>query len=290
MNLKAFPFYSSLQQQSRYTVPNAVDAAPLYAPNNRLLPFTIVKPTDGKLIDCFNIYHSTGQLAHSIPGNQVAYESFSAPDGNDYVFYYGATLPVTLNCGSYYAEVLGWYSEVFSVVPDLSQLLKIEWRNDTNIAGVLYQTGFIQRCYLNTELSEPETKTEDEGAEDGYGNFVPTLVKLQRFLKFEAGLLAPFLADALQALPLHNNVTVGSYTKVKEITAKPDYPVDGYGMLAVISIEFAESEPIISKVCQEPLVLTSHNVAGYSPALWRCDPTDPTPDWQPTGNFECIQG
>ena len=96
------------------------------------------------------------------------------------VIVYPSLLPFAIDTpdGIYYARMTDgvnvWYSEMFTIVGDLSGYLKIEWYDVENFvfdAGqIVYQNPkFHNVLYLCTELGKPEYTFEEEGeTRDGY--------------------------------------------------------------------------------------------------------------------------
>jgi hypothetical protein len=287
MNLYAFPFYASIDQQSRKKNGCLAFAdSVLYMANNRFLPFVIRKPADNKLIDCINIYTSDDQFYGRLMGNEISYQYFTS-GGFDYIMYFGGVLQQTLPCGEYYLEIQGFYSEVFRVLDSMGGLVKLEWKNKGNVGEVLYQAGFMQRLWLDTTVSEPDYKYDIEGADNEANEFIATSQTVKKMLKVQTDLLPPFLMDALAALRLHDTVTFDSY-KAKEIEFKPGWPADASGCLGTASIEFLASDPVATALCNEPLVLVETNTSAYSPKTWLCGSNDTTPNWQATGASRCL--
>lgn len=80
--------------------------------------------------------------------------------------------------GQYYAElsdgVETWYSEIFTVVQDTSNLLKVEWYDIENFVfdagAIVYRNpSYKNVLYLCTELGKPDYEFEEEGEDrDGY--------------------------------------------------------------------------------------------------------------------------
>jgi hypothetical protein len=287
MNLYAFPFYSTKEQQSRHVSGCLAFEDPvLYAANNRFLPFAIKKPADGKLIDCINIYTSDDQFYGRILGNQISYKYYTA-GGFDYMMYFGGALQQVLPCGDYYLEIQGYYSEVFRVLNSMKGLVKLEWKNKGDIGGVLYQAGFVQRLWLDTVISEPAYKYEDEGADNEANEFIATIRTVKKTLKVQTDLLPPFMMDALASLKLHDTVSFDQH-QAKEISFKADWPEEASGCLGTAEIDFLSSDPISMKLCEEAVVLSETATAGYAPQTWLCGDDSPAAQWQETGASRCL--
>lgn len=287
MNLFSFPFYESLNKQSRFHQAGKAINFPLYSPRNRFLPFQITKPADGQLIDCIKVMNLDDDLVLKIEPADVNYKMFS-DSSKDYIFYFGGIIDgMNLPCGEYYLVVGAFVSEVFTAA-DVDGFVLLEWKHVANVLPVIYQTGFVQRLYLDSPISEPAYPTKLEEEEDGYGNAIPTLTTVAKRFIIEAMLAPEFLVDALAGLVLHSSVKIGPYDEVKSIQIEPEWLVEGY--FARVQIQFNESELIISRNCNVALGLLEVNQAGYIPKPWECgDDSDKTPYWQDTGEIRCIK-
>jgi len=86
----------------------------------------------------------------------------------------------------------------------------LEWYNTCDMADILYQDGFRQRLLLDdirmaAALSEPNYLTQEEGVENGEGEFIPTFQTLEKRHQFSF-IATEYMLDALTLLPLHDSV------------------------------------------------------------------------------------
>jgi hypothetical protein len=289
MNVFAFPFYDQTEKQSRFnSLCSKVNAFALYSPPNRFLPFMIKKPKDGQLVDCVKVYSTNDEiLITTIPFESFTYKMYS-DSAYDYIFYYGAIIEdLNLECGEYYLNVSGYWSEVFTVVDDVSRLLKIEWFHDSQVGEAIYQNGFYQRLYLDTILADPKYKIEQEGDENGEGEFVPTFTRVVKKYRLESLLLPEFLVDVLHSMAAHSHVTIGNLVDVQQIEADVDWLVSGSA--ATVELSFQEANSVFAKNCSDPLQLVEVDQAGYEIKPWLCgDPGYNNPYWQNTGEERCV--
>lgn len=137
----------------------------------------IVRP-----VEMLKIYTKTGELVGDYSGRidelGFAVKPFVA-EGYD-VIVYGGQLPAffQMENGQYYVElgdgVQTWYSEVFTVVNDISGYLKLEWWDIEDFrmdAGTIVyeQPGFKNVLYLCSDIAKPEYEFSEEIIErDGY--------------------------------------------------------------------------------------------------------------------------
>ena len=137
----------------------------------------IVRP-----VETLKIYTKTGELVGDYSGriNELGFavKPFVA-DGYDVIVYAGQ-LPAfpQMENGQYYVElgdgVQTWYSEVFTVVNDISGYLKLEWWDIEDFrmdAGTIVyeQPAFKNVLYLCSDIAKPEYDFSEEIIErDGY--------------------------------------------------------------------------------------------------------------------------
>lgn len=285
MNIFAFPFYNKRNKQVRFTTCAAAASGALIGPKERWLPFMLTLPKTGEGIDCVNIWNVDDTLFSYVTPDKFQFDLYS--DGIvDYIFYYGGKVAgLNLPCGQqFYLEVKGFFSEVFQVVDNLCDYLKIEWKHKLPVGPAIYQTGFVNRLYVDAIIAEPIYKLEEEGDEDGYGVFLPTRSRLEKTFKFDITPLPEFLVDALAAAPLHNSIIIGSHNLCREVKISPDWDKAGSsGCSAVISVEFNEDYPVEADYCGNPAAISAVDLTNYVPKTWLCSGApNPTPNWVAT--------
>lgn len=145
-----------------------------------MLPFQVMRPHRDNALAVFQIYTKDNQLvgdySNRISEMGFAIKSFIAYD----VIVFAGQLPIftQMDNGQYYA-VLGdgvqtWYSEIFTVVNDITGYLKLEWwdvEDFTMDAGtiVYQQPAFKNVLYLCSDIAKPDYNfTEDVIERDGY--------------------------------------------------------------------------------------------------------------------------
>jgi hypothetical protein len=160
---------------------------------------------------------------------------------DEYLTYKGNSLSLTLPGGCYYAKITkgaeSWYSETFKVYDSVSEFLKLQWWNDSDIAPLMYQTGLQVFCYLDTYAEAIPPELTEEGDSNGEGEFVPTLQRIVHKHKIET--FAPdYLLDALTSMQVHDNVVVSDTTDssaVERVKVTADY---GENFAGSCKIEF----------------------------------------------------
>lgn len=181
-NISVLPWYTSIEQQNHRKSYAYGTIYPLFTPKRTLLPFQIMRNTSSRDITGAQLYDKNGVLFADITtalketGLQIVPFASLGYD----VIVYPSLLPFAIDTpdGIYYARMTDgvnvWYSEMFTIVGDLSGYLKIEWYDVENFvfdAGqIVYQNPkFHNVLYLSTELGKPEYTFEEEGeTRDGY--------------------------------------------------------------------------------------------------------------------------
>lgn len=221
-NLSVLPFYDSIEKQNHRKTYAYGEVYPLYCPTGRILPFQFMTE---------HITNNVPQDIHirDMQGNNVA--SILTPllegglrctqyasDGYD-IYSYPDLMPFNINLqeGRYYIAMRTtagiFYSEVFTVVSDISPYLKIEWRNlDDLIADnwrIQYSSGayqFTNKLYINTQVGKPDYVFEETGENrDGY--FFAEKMISEKTYKFV--FLAPeYLCDVMRFIRMADIVKI----------------------------------------------------------------------------------
>ena len=218
-NISVLPWYTSIEQQNHRKSYAYGTIYPLFTPKRTLLPFQIMRNTSSRDITRAQLYDKNGVLFADITtalketGLQIVPFASLGYD----VIVYPSLLPFAIDTpdGIYYARMTDgvnvWYSEMFTIVGDLSGYLKIEWYDVENFvfdAGqIVYQNPkFHNVLYLSTELGKPEYTFEEEGeTRDGY--FFPEKQISEKTYRCMA--LAPeYLCDVMRFIRMSDKVFV----------------------------------------------------------------------------------
>lgn len=287
MNLLALPFYASRASQLHRSRCREYGTQ-LVAPPNRFLPFLVAKPATGQGLDCVIVFNAdTDTIVTTILPASVAVSVYT--DGTtDYYIYYGSLVTgLALACGRYFLDVKGYFSEVFTVVDNADSLLKIEWKNSADIAGLPYSLGFMQRLYLDAAVSTPSYPYREEGEKDGSGEFVALSRTLTKTWNFDTRLLPEFLLDVLQSLTLHDAVTIGAHPAVINLKGKVTASTADE-CASIAQIEFSDP-PINASHCAPPLTWLPVDTREYVPKPWLCSiVATSAPFWENTGTVRCV--
>lgn len=259
-NTSVLPWYTNKNEQNHRKSYAYGQTYPLFAPADMLLPFQIMRPTRGNSITRINLYDKTGKLVEDVTqkmidaGLQIVR---FASDGYD-VIVYPANFPLAINQfdGIYYMTmtdgVQTWFSEMFTVVQDVSAYLKIEWYDEENLvfdAGqIVYNNpSFRNRLYLCTELGKPDYEFEEEG-EERDGLFFPTKQISEK--TYKCTILAPeYLCDVMRFIRMADYVRItDKYGRVYDCDTfliTPKWQTQGD--LASVEIEFT-TNTVVKKI------------------------------------------
>lgn len=259
-NISVLPWYTSIEQQNHRKSYAYGTIYPLFTPKRTLLPFQIMRNTSSRNITGAQLYDKNGVLFADITtalketGLQIVPFASLGYD----VIVYPSLLPFAIDTpdGIYYARMTDgvnvWYSEMFTIVGDLSGYLKIEWYDVENFvfdAGqIVYQNPkFNNVLYLCTELGKPEYTFEEEGeTRDGY--FFPEKQISEKTYRCMA--LAPeYLCDVMRFIRMSDKVFVtdkyGRQYDCDTFLITPKWQTQGD--LASVEIEF-ETATVAKKI------------------------------------------
>lgn len=260
-NFSVLPFYTDIRMQNHRKGYAFGNIYPLITPANFILPFQILVPYtkapsfyDIQLMDKNGNKVSTITTAMKDTGLQFV----PLTDYDCGVIIYPGDLPMAINAmdGIYYLQLYDnkntYYSEMFTVVHDVSGCLKIEWWDVENMvtdAGIIVYDNpkFKNRLYLNTELGKPEYTFEEDGeTRDGY--FFPEKQISEKTYKCTA--LAPeYLCDVMRFIRMADYVVVtdkfGQTYNCDTFLITPKWQTQGD--LASVEIEF-ETATVAKKI------------------------------------------
>lgn len=259
-NISVLPWYTSIEQQNHRKSYAYGTIYPLFTPKRTLLPFQIMRNTSSRNITGAQLYDKNGVLFADITtalketGLQIVPFASLGYD----VIVYPSLLPFAIDTpdGIYYARMTDgvnvWYSEMFTIVGDLSGYLKIEWYDVENFvfdAGqIVYQNPkFHNVLYLCTELGKPEYTFEEEG-ETREGYFFPEKQISEKTYRCMA--LAPeYLCDVMRFIRMSDKVFVtdkyGRQYDCDTFLITPKWQTQGD--LASVEIEF-ETATVAKKI------------------------------------------
>lgn len=258
-NLSVLPFYTDLNEQDWRKSYAYGDVYPLFAQAGYLLPFQIVRVHRLDTVSNVSLYKKDGTLVADITNAMVEAGLSIIPFSTlDYdVILYPAIFPIgNMFDGQHYISLTDgietWYSEVFTIVQDVSPYLKLEWYNDENIIYyggqcVFNNPRFHNFLYFATEVGKPEYIFEEEGeSRDGY--FFPAKQLSEKRYKFT--ILAPeYLCDVMRIIRMCDHVRVtdkyGRNYDCEMFLITPEWQEQGN--IANVVVEF-ETDTVVKKI------------------------------------------
>lgn len=251
-NISVLPFVTSLEQQSHRRSYAYGAIYPIYVPKNMLLPFQIVRPTHS-ITTIYEVYlfKADGTNVGSIKQEMLdaglmvkRYQSY----GYD-VIIFPAIVPMNAlsDIGQYFirlADSTGYYySDVFTVVDDITSYLKIRWYNEEDVyyrGGLICYKNpkFINTLYLDTQLGKPEYPFTEE-SEERDGLLFPIKMFTEKTYKFTC-LASEAMCDAMRLIRMADYVQVtdgyGNQYEADQFLFTPSWQTQGD--LAQVECEF----------------------------------------------------
>lgn len=254
-NLNVLAFYDSVSEQNHRKTFAYGNVYPLVCPVDKLLPFALKRDTIANPISVCNLINLKTGISENILAaatsnglSVVVYDEF------DLIVNYSTGTALGMIEGQYYLEISDgvntWFSDVFNVVSDLTNFIKIEYWDFVDFvtpdAVIPYGTEFRNWFYVKSEIGKPEYPFAEELEERDGRKYFEKQISEKRF-RFE--FLAPeFLCDAVRIVRMHDNVLIYEKGKVygaEEILFTPEFQEQGD--LAVVQVEF-ETSFVIKKL------------------------------------------
>lgn len=260
-NLSVLPWYTSIDEQNHRKSYAYGQVYPLFCQAGMLLPFQIIRPNRNNSISRVRLYSFDGTMVATLTSAMIdlGLQIVKFPTLGYDVILYPAILPIsspTMMDGRYYMTlydgVTEWYSEVFTVVQDITPYLKIEWYDEHNLqfegGQIIYDTPrFHNFLYFATELGKPDyTFTEEGEQRDGY--YFPEKQLSEK--TYKCTVMAPeYLCDVMRLIRLSDYVRVtdkyGRVYDCDQFLITPKWETQGD--LASVEIEF-ETATVVKKI------------------------------------------
>lgn len=259
-NFSVLPWYTSIQYQDARKWWNYGKIFPLFTPAGKMLPFQIIRTHRETLtISSFIVYTAqgvqVGDFTQDIIDAGITIKQF--PDAGLDVIVFPGRFPVfsQMENGQYYAKIADgtetWYSEIFTVVNDISPYLKIEWWDKEDFVtdgGTVVYTNpeFHNLLYLDSDIAKPEYVFEEDGeTRDGY--FFPTKQISEKKYRFSF-FASEYLLDVIRLIRLSDYVYItynGKTYAADSFLITPDW--EDNGDVAVVDAEF-ETQTVAKKL------------------------------------------
>lgn len=263
-NISPLPWYTDIAEQQHRLSYSYGEVYPLYTLANTMLPFQIIRAHRSNGIQSIVLYTADGKQSWEVTtevGRFIQIHQF-ADYGYD-VIIFGGRLPVFNNqlSGQYYATISDgaqtWWSEVWTVVQDITPYLRIEWYDYDDFVfdggRICYkQAGFHNELYFASEIGKPEYTFNEEGENrDGY--FFPEKQISEKTYKFT--ILAPeYLCDVMRFIRMADVVVIrdkyGRIYNCDTFLMTPKWQTQGN--LASVEVEF-ETDTVAKKIMMRPV-------------------------------------
>ena len=251
-NLSVLPWYSGLSEQNarKWWIYGRV--YPLFTPMGYVLPFQLMFPHVEGVFGCAislwdaNTNTYLDDITPGLTDTGLTVKQF-ASRGYDVLVYPGM-LPALIDVpiGRYYLvatiDDVDYYSEIFTIVSDITPYLKITWWDVDDFvmdAGTIVYTNpdFKNVLYLQSDLAKPEYPFEEEGeTRDGY--FYPIKLISEKRYRFSF-LASEYLLDVMRFIRMSDFAEIeyhGQRYSLDTFLITPDW--ESNGDVAAVDAEF----------------------------------------------------
>lgn len=252
-NFNILPWYTSLEKLNSKKWYAFGQTWPLICPNDSILPFQFVVPgvitsvSAITLITPDNFVTNTSVQPVIITNEKAGYSIIMVHPGI-------TSLGTTLKVGQYRAQlVIGldtFYSEMFTVVDNISDYIKLTYWNDENLyyngGEVNYSNNFKYTMYICSTIGKPEYEFEEELTKRAGYKFLESQTS-NKIYKFN--FVAPeFICDAMRLIRLSDYIKLeydGDSYNALSFSYEPKWETQGD--LASVDVEF-DTDAIIQKL------------------------------------------
>lgn len=269
----AFPWYDKKEKQHRFRENvEGTCGYKLISPNNGLLPFQLRVETGLARPTAMAIWSLCDEQVMDLTNNIPLLQAKTTEKGIN-AYYNGeamqfkaGTRPATnleIPEGTYYATLSfasgeTYYSEVFTVVKDLSQYMRIEYSNSCDIDPIIYKDNSWKNIlYLDTFVHVAEPEIEEDGERDGSDQLIPTYQKLT--VKYRFSVTVPdFVKIAITSMQMHDNVAMTSSNairsgKIDRMTTAST--VESGGAYSTVDVIMEQLLMMKQSCCEEMVIL-----------------------------------
>lgn len=257
-NFNILAWYDSIDQQNHRKSYVYGSIWGLIAPDNSILPFQFVSPGSLGNVTSIVVKSLNSNKSIDLTGKlDIQVTNHTDDDNNAYsiVMHKGnSIISPKLSEGRHYIVLKQgtktWYSEVFTVVSNISCYIKLEYWDNDNLyfkgGHIDYTSGFKFVCYLSTKIGKPSYPFEEELTErDGY-KFIEKQTSSKVYnMTFNA---PEFMCDALRLVRMCDNINITSDGKVyRALSFSVDVDWEDYGDVAAVDAEF-ETDTVVTKI------------------------------------------
>ncbi len=143
-------------------------------------------------------------------------------------------------------------SEILVIRQYSEKYLTINFQNSCDIGDMMYEAGFEQTMFLNSEPMEQTYPTKEEGQENGEGKFVRTFARQVKKYNCKAGSFPDYMIDVFNRMKLYDDIelidTVGNVNQVHNLEAEHEWLPPGK-YYANINLTFDYDEAVVVMAC-----------------------------------------
>lgn len=186
-----------------------------------------------------------------------------AVTGDFYFQYKGTALDADLPCGRYYLKITMnnakiYYSEWFQVedvydkITYSSKYLIFTFTNSYDLGTILYQDGFTQTLWIESETMEPSFPLKEEGQENADGRFVRTFGRQLKKYLARTKVVPDYMVDVFNRARLCDTITlrdlVGDLNTIYNLEVEHEWLWDDK-YYAKIDLTFDYDETVLVSGC-----------------------------------------
>lgn len=252
-NLSVLPWYTSIEQQNARKWWIYGREYPLFTPAGFLLPWQLMTPHSDMTVQSIRpVFLYDARTGQQVDGDltdeirpMITKKEFAALGYDVWVFPGFFPLFQQIENGQYYMMLVldrSYYSEVFTVVNDITPYLKIQWYDTDDFvmdAGtIVYRNPtFKNVLYLDSSIAKPEYPFEEEGeTRDGY--FFPIKQISEKHYRFKF-FASEYLLDVMRLIRMADYATIeyhGQTYSLDTFLITPEW--EDNGDVAAVEAEF----------------------------------------------------
>lgn len=264
-----FTWYKNIELQNSYKSATKGDSCyRLITPNATMLPFlirdaAILKATP---VTDWKVYRPDGTIVVDLTSQAATLLTYyrTLDDTFGYIQHKGQiAFAVALECGFYYSKItkdgVDFFSEIFYVSAgfDASNYMKLEVWHGCDIGSVLFQKGYKSIVYLEAEIERVKHEIYEEGVEDGYKRFFPTVQVFKQMLRFDE-FCPDYMAAALTCFQMCENIMVttkGGFETTAAENFKTVVSWEENAASALVECTFMQEEDLMRTGCCKNMLL-----------------------------------
>lgn len=132
-------------------------------------------------------------------------------------------------------------------------MIKLTYKNSTNLGGVYYDGGFENKLFIDAPIVKPEYVVTEEGFENDNSVFIKEFESLKKRYKFE--FYGPeYIANALAFMAMHDDIKIaftnGTYqAQIRNVKVNVNWESAFNDCMALIEVSFEQDDQITKTAC-----------------------------------------